>query len=388
MATDKKPAKGSRRHNGEGTISGPRKDGRYVGAFYAPTTAGTYKRVYIYGKTWQQARDRLVEEQSKVVRGIPVAAESWKLGPYLDQWLENVVKPTRRAATYANYETYTRLYLKPGLGHHRLRRLSVANVQRFLNAKLAEGQSIRNVQLMRQVLSAALTRAAREELISRNVARLAELPAWEPGEVRPWSADEAMAFLRAAKPDPLYPAFVLLLLYGMRRGEVLGLRWQDIDLDVGKLCVRQQLQRIRGSLHTGPVKTRAGSRDLPIPSLAHAALVMRQERQATDSEAFGRAWQDTGLVFSTRSGHPVEPRNLDRSFRRICDHHKIRVIKVHHLRHTTASLLKKLHVPPRDAQMILGHAHISTTMQIYTHVDEEARDDALTGLDRLLGGDQ
>ena len=106
MATDKKPAKGSRRHNGEGTISGPRKDGRYVGAFYAPTTAGTYKRVYVYGKTWEQARDRLVEEQSKVVRGIPVADESWRLGPYLDYWLENVVKPTRRAATYALYETY------------------------------------------------------------------------------------------------------------------------------------------------------------------------------------------------------------------------------------------------------------------------------------------
>src|SRR6202042_1308185 len=148
---------------------------------------------YVYGKTWDQARDRLVEEQSKVVRGIPFAAESWKLGPYLDHSLENVVKPTQRAATYATDETYTRLYLKPGLGHHRLRRLSVANVQRFLNIKLAEGQSVRNVQLMRQVLSAALTRAAREELISRNVARLAELPAREPSEVRPWSGDEALS---------------------------------------------------------------------------------------------------------------------------------------------------------------------------------------------------
>ena len=307
---------------------------------------------------------------------------------YLDHWLENVVKPTRRPATYALYETFTRLYLKPGLGHHRLRRLSVAHVQRFLNAKLAEGQSIRNVQLMRQVLSAALTRAAREELISRNVARLAELPAWEPGEVRPWSADEALAFLRAARPDPLYPAFVLLLLYGMRRGEVLGLRWQDVDLDVGNLRVRQQLQRVSGSLHIGTGQDQAGNRDLPIPSLARAALLIRQQRQAADREAFGRAWQDTGLVFSTRSGLPIEPRNLVRSFRRICDHNKIRVITVHHLRHTTASLLKKLHVPPRDAQMILGHAHISTTMQIYTHVDEEARDDALTGLDKLLSSGQ
>ena len=388
MATEKKVAKGSRRHNGEGTISGPRKDGRYVGAFYAPTTAGTYKRVYVYGKTWEQARDRLVEEQSKVVRGIPVADESWRLGPYLDYWLENIVKPTRRDATYALYETIVRLYLKPGLGHHRLRQLSVRTVQAFLNAKIAEGQSNRNVHMMRQVLSAALTRASREELLSRNVARLAELPAWEPGEVRPWSADEAMAFLRAARSDPLYPAFVLLILYGMRRGEVLGLRWQDIDLDAGKFRIRQQIQRIHGSLRTGPVKTRAGNRDLPIPELARQALLMRQERQAADRAAFGRAWQDLGLVFTTRSGLPIEPRNLVRSFRRICDHHKIRLIKVHHLRHTTASLLKKLRVPPRDAQMILGHAHISTTMQIYTHVDEEARDDALTGLNQLLSSGQ
>lgn len=137
--------KGRRRHNGDSTISGPRKDGRYVGAFYAPTTAGTYKRVYVYGRTWEQARDRLVEEQSKIVRGIPIAAESWQLGPYLDYWLETVVKPSRRPATCALYETIIRLYLKPGLGHHRLRRLSVPIIQAFLNAKLGEPHSIRNV---------------------------------------------------------------------------------------------------------------------------------------------------------------------------------------------------------------------------------------------------
>jgi integrase len=174
----------------------------------------------------------------------------------------------------------------------------------------------------------------------------------------------------------------------MRRGEVLGLRWQDVDLDASRLRIRQQIGRVSGELRTGPVKTRAGNRDFPIPSQARSALLIRRQQQAADREAFGRAWQDSGLVFTTRSGRPVEPRNLVRSFRRICDDNKVRMIKVHHLRHTTASLLKKLHVPPRDAQMILGHAHVSTTMQIYTHVDEEARDDALTGLDRLLGGSE
>jgi len=384
MAAQHAKAKSRRRHNGEGTISGPRKDGRFVGAFYAPTSAGTYKRVYVYGASWEKARDRLIEEQAKVLRGIPVAAESWKLGPYLDHWLQDVIKPTRRPATYALYEMVVRLYLKPYLGQHRLRQLSVAHVQRFLNARLAEGKSIRNVHMMRQVLSAALTRAAREELVSRNVARLIELPAWQPAEIRPWSADEALAFLRAARDDPLYPAFVLLMVYGMRRGEVLGLRWTDIDLDSGVFRVRQQLHRVHGQLEPGRVKTRAAKRDLPIVTLARTAFLARQAKQASDRDAFGRAWQDTGLVFTTRSGLPVEPRNLVRSFRRICGDHEIRVITVHHLRHTTASLLKKLHVPPRDAQMILGHAQFSTTMQIYTHVDEEARNEALAGLNDLL----
>jgi integrase len=157
---------------------------------------------------------------------------------------------------------------------------------------------------------------------------------------------------------------------------VLGLRWQDVDLDAGKLCVRQQLGRVSGELRVGPVKTKAGNRDLPIPSHARSALLIRQQQQAIDREAFGPGWRDTGLVFTTRSGRPVEPRNLVRSFHPICDHNNLREIKVHHLRHTTASLLQKLRVPPRDAQMILGHAHISTTMQIYTYVDEEARNDA------------
>ena len=96
MAGSRKPARGRQRLNGEGTISGPRKDGRYVGAFYALTTAGTRKRVYVYGRTREEAHDRLVQEQSKAGRGIPVPAQSWKLGPYLDYWLEHVIEPTRR----------------------------------------------------------------------------------------------------------------------------------------------------------------------------------------------------------------------------------------------------------------------------------------------------
>lgn len=375
---------GARKRNGEGTISGPRKDGRYVGAFYAPTNTGTTKRVYVYGRTYEEAREKLIAEQAKVMAGIPVPAQSWKLGAYLDYWLENVVKPTRRPATVALYEINIRVHLKPGLGKHQLRRLSVATVQTFLNDKIKSGQSVRNVQILRQILSAALSRAMREELVARNVARLVDLPAWEPAEVIPWTDTEALSFLAASADEPLYPAFVLLLLYGLRRGEVLALRWSDIDGDT--IHVRQQVQRIKGRLYFGPVKTRAGSRDLPLLGLAAQALADRREAQEHDRARLGAAWTDTGLIFTTRTGRPVEPRNLVRSFARICDGNGIRRIRVHALRHTTASLLKKLAVPPKDAQVILGHAHISTTQQIYTHVDEAAKRDAITRLNKLLGG--
>ena len=177
-----------------------------VGAFYAPTNTGTVKRVYVYGGSFDEAREKLVAAQAKTMAGIPVPAKSWKLGPYLDYWLEHVIPPTRRPATVALYETCIRLHLKPGPGKHDLKRLSVSVVQRFLNAKLREvepGKSIRLVHVLRQVLSAALSRAVREELVSRNVARLVELPTWEPAEVIPWSATEAIAFLAAAAADPL-----------------------------------------------------------------------------------------------------------------------------------------------------------------------------------------
>lgn len=263
---------GARKRNGEGTISGPRKDGRYVGAFYAPTNTGTTKRVYVYGRTHAEAHEKLIAEQAKVMAGIPVPAQSWKLGAYLDYWLEHVVKPTRRPATVAPYEINIRVHLKPGLGKHQLRRLSVPTLQAFLNGKIKSGQSVRNVQILRQILSAALSRAMREELVVRNVARLVELPTWEAAEVVPWSDAEALSFLAAPANDPLHPALVLLL-YGLRRGEVLGLRWSDIDGDT--IHVRQQVQRIRGQLHVGPVKTRAGNRDLPLLGLAAHAPVTR-----------------------------------------------------------------------------------------------------------------
>jgi integrase len=372
-----------RRLNGEGSIT-LRADGRWMGRLYAWTSAGTRKRVTIYAATRKQAADRMRELQERNRQGIPVPDRSWKLGDWLDYWLEHVVSPNRRPATYSLYEMTVRLYLKPALGTAPLARLSAARVQAFLNGQLGAGQSIRQVQVMRTVLSSALTRAMREELLTRNVARLVELPAWQRQAIVPWTADEARGFLIAARRDPLYPAFVLLLLYGLRRGEVLALRWADVDLGGGEIRIRQQIGRVDGELRIGPVKTNAGRRDLPMLPLAVDVFGIRREAQAADREELGRAWQDNGLVFTTRTGRPVEPRNLVRSFHRICVTNGIRVIKVHHLRHTTATLLKNLGVPARDAQLILGHSRLAVTQEIYTHEDRQAQHNALAKISKAL----
>jgi len=382
--TANKAATKRRRINGDGSVY-RRKDGYWAGAFYARTTAGRRKRVVVYGKTLQEARDKLLKAMQQARAGIPVPDQAWRLDLYLEYWLENIVKRNRRPATYNLYEMIVRLYLIPGLGNRRLTSLSVPVVQDFLNQRLEKGDSVRKVQVMRTVLSAALTRAVREELLVRNVARLAELPESKRATIHPWSASEARQFLAAAKDDPLYAAFVVLIFYGLRRGEAIGLRWEDIDFDAGTIRIRQQVQRIRGQLLVAPVKTRASQRGLPLLDVVRQALKVQAERQDAYRADMGRAWPDLGLVFTTRTGRPIEPRNLVRSFRRICDDSKIRIIKVHHLRHTVGSLLKDLGVPARDAQTVLGHTRISTTLEIYTDTDEEARRDALTRLHGLLG---
>ena len=325
---------------------------------------------------------RLVQLQDRSARGIARPVASWKLGEYLDHWLTQVAKPMVRPTTYAKYEVMVRLYLKPGLGRHRLDRLSVATVQAYFNDRLRAGDSAAKVQAIRMVLSAGLSRAMREELIHRNVARLATLPPAPPARIQPWSGDEARAFLTASRTHPLYPASVLLVLYGLRRGEVLGLSRPDVDFDQHVIHIRQQLIRAGHQLQLGPVKTAAGRRKLPLLGIARDALLAQQ---GAASRSSGNSWERHELVFTTRTGNAIEPRNLARSFERIIRQTGLRPIRLHDLRHTNATLLKQLGVPARDAMEILGHSRIAVTLEIYTAADDSSRREAISRLNDLFG---
>jgi integrase len=375
-----------RRINGEGTIY-HRKDGRYEGAVYLLTSSGARKRIHVYGQSWQEAHDKLVAAKMQGQQGIPIPDRTWKLGEYLDYWLEHAVQVKRRPMTYRRHEMVVRLYLKPGLGTCALNRMSVQTVQIFLDRLFADGQTVATIHQVRKVLSAALTYAMRCELLFRNVARLVELASYKPNEAQHWTSEEVLRFLRAARSDPLYPAFTLLILYGLRRGEVLGIRWCDVDFEQGVLHIRQQVQRINGALRQVALKTYASERDEPLLATAREVLRERHAVQVTARAAVGDRWQGVGtaeeLVFTTRSGLPIESRNLYRSFLRICAEHGIRRITIHGLRHTNATTQKNLKVHDRDIQAILGHGDVRTT-GIYEHVDIDSKRDALEKVEQQL----
>jgi integrase len=320
-------------------------------------------------------------------RGVPLPDRSWSLEDYLDYWLEQFVKASKRPKTYQLYEMTARLYIKPTLGKRSLTALSVPLVQGVLNKLLDDGRSVRMVQAVRTTLSAALTRAQREELVNRNVARLVELPQYVRKEIRPWSLDEAKQFLTAAAGDRLFMAFTMLLFYGLRSGEVRGLRWCDIDRVQGVIHVTRQLQRIEHELTLVPVKTNSGKRDLPLVGRVAGYLDEYRQQQTALRGTYAN-WAGSGddqeLIFTTAVGTPIEARNFVRTFWKICNRHGLRIIKLHHLRHTAATLLKDLGVPARDVQLILGHASSWMTEQIYQHADLSSQARAIEKIDGVF----
>ncbi|MEV7970049.1 site-specific integrase [Sphaerisporangium sp. NPDC088356] len=399
------------RANGEGSIF-PYKNG-YAGYVWVTTPDGQRKRKWAYGKTREETHEKWIKLHAEAKRG-PVVTKSPTLGAYLDYWIREVVAPNLAPSTAATYEVFSRLYIGPALGTKRLDKLAVRDVQTWYN-KLrvtcqccAQGKDARRPEKKQKccavgvccgqiasdrtvrdawtILRAALNNAVREELITRNVAALMRVPKPRRRKIKPWSVDEARQFLESARTrrDPLYAAYVLILAVGLRRGEVLGLRWEDVDLDNAEMTIGWQLQRVSGQLHHRETKTEASDAVLPLVDLCVAALRERQAKQDAAREAAKDEWIEKGFVFTTRTGRPVEPRNFNRSFATAIKHAGARSIPVHATRKTCASLLVALDVHPRIAMQILRHSQIAVTMNIYSEVSSEATRTALKKLGEQL----
>ncbi|MGH3675833.1 MAG: site-specific integrase [Mycobacterium sp.] len=401
------------RRNGEGPIF-PYRNG-YAAYVWVTTPAGNRQRKYVYGKTREDVHQKWML-QGEARKG-PVATSTPSVGSYLAYWLREAVEPNVAPLTASTYETLVRLYIVPGLGAKRLDRLQVREVQTRLNGVgrqcqccaqgkdarrphdkqrcCAVGQccgqvvSGRTLRDLRTALRSALGNAAREELISKNVAGLVKLPPARKHRRQAWTVDEARQFLESARADgdPLYTAYVLILVLGLRKGEELGLRWEpDVNLDGAELAVNVQLQRVKRQLLHRETKTDASTAVLPMPDIRVAARRFREKRRDEDRAAAADAWQSSQLVFATRYGTPVEPRYFNRSWDARVARAGVRRITVHDARRSCASMLAALDVHPRVAMEVLRHAESSVTLEIYTVVSSQETREALKRLsDRLEG---
>jgi integrase len=233
------------------------------------------------------------------------------------------------------------------------------------------------------VLRGALTQAMREELVFRNVAALVRVPMPRSKRMPVWTVDQARQFLESAREDgdPMYAGYVLLLTLGLRRGEMLGLAWEDVDLEGGEALIAWQVQRVDGSLLRRHTKTPSSDAPLPLPEIAVQALERHRVEEARRRLAAGDMWGDCGLVFTTRLGDPVDPRNFHRDFKLRAAKAGVPVVPIHSTRRTCASLLVALDVHPRVAMAVLRHSRISLTMEIYSQVSSSV--DSRDALKRL-----
>lgn len=373
----------SKRANGEGTIY-KRADGRYEGAAYVLMPSGGRARRRVYGRTRAQVQDQLVALVRQSQQGVPAPSASLTVGAYLEGWLRDVAAVKVRPATLRSYEMYLRLHIVPDLGKKRLHRLAPTDVREFLMRKQATGLSVATVKQIHAILRSALSHAAREDLVVRNVAKLVQVATPNTEPPVPLSAEEAQRLLQAARGDRLHALWAVALTVGLRRGEVLGLRWCDVDLSIGTLDVRQTLQRAGGSLQVVPPKTRRSRRTVPLPGITVAALAEHRSRMELEARAAGRSLTSTGFVFTTTVGTPMEPRNVNRAFVALLVSAGLRHVRLHDLRHTCATLLLDQGASPRVVMETLGHSTIGVTMNVYAHVMPQAMRDAATSMHSVL----
>lgn len=375
----------SRRANGEGSIY-QRKDGRWTGAVYVLNRDGGRQRRQVYGRTRAEVAGKVADLLSLNRKHIPAAPVEVTVQQYAQSWLERLGSSGLKPATVSNYRWVLDRHVLPNIGRQRLVALSPQHVRTLLLTVSESGVSARTVQLSRAVLRSMLADAERDQLIHRNVAALVKGPRVERQEVVPWTADEAGQFLTSLEGHRLRPLFAVGVALGLRKGELLALRWQDVDLDVGVLRVRATVQRLgKGvGLVTGSPKTARSRRTLPLPRVLVETLRDHRTAQELEREE-APSWHDAGLVFTTSKGTMIEPRNLNRFLDEAIARAGLRRIRFHDLRHTCASLLLAQGVSPRVVMEVLGHSQMSMTTDLYGHVMPSSLRSAADALDGVFG---
>jgi integrase len=327
--------------------------------------------------------------RTEAARGALPAPHRLTVAGLLKQWLADCRVRGLRPKSLAGYEQCARLYLAPALGTVKVRALRPEHVRTALAALIGRGIAPSTVRKARGVLHAALQLAVRTELVGRNVVEAVQPPRLARAELHPPTPGEAVRFLdvAGARGDPLLALFVLAVYTGCRPGELLALKWPDVDWDAGRLRIRRNLTQVRGKSPTlAEPKTARGRRVLSLPPEAMAALRTHLAGQAHDRSVLGPDYEDADLVFCTRTGTPLLPSNVVRTFKRLLGVAGLRsTIRLYDLRHANATAMLAAGVHPKVASERLGHAGVTLFMDTYSHLLPELEAGAAAALQDVLG---
>jgi integrase len=344
---------------------------------------GKRRRKRVTARTKREVETQVAELIHKAETGF-TAAGKLTVREFFDRWLESAA-PTLRPATARRYRDVARLHIVGVIGNLRLAKLTPGDVQRLYADRLAAGLSPTSVHHIHAILHRALDQAVRWGLLLRNVTDAVDPPRRSSPEMQTWDTRQVAAVLTAAASDDLEALWRLALLTGMRRGELLGLRWADVDLDAGALAVRRTLSRGSTSrLEVGEPKTGAGRRRVSLPASVVESLRCHRVRQLEQRLAVGPAYVDADLVFATESGGVIHPNTLSRRFGQLIEQAGVPPIRFHDLRHTCATMLLAEGVHPKVVQERLGHATIAETLDRYSHVAEDMQRHAADRLDAAI----
>ncbi len=376
-----------KRGNNEGSIYENVRNGKKVGyrGAYTVHTAEGVKRRYVSGKTREEVRLKLAKVMADRDGGLVFDAGNLTVGDYLDRWLSDSVKGMVRASTYERHEGIVRTHLKPTLGRIKVKNLTLTHVRGLHREKLDSGLAPATVRKVHSTLHKALSQAVSDGLIPRNAAAV-KAPRPDPEEIHPLSAEEANALLKASRDERFEALYVLAITTGLRRGELLGLRWRDVDLESGVLRVGRALIREGGRYRLGETKTKRGHRSIRLTSFAVRTLGAHRKRQLEERMRLAGLHEDHDLVFATQKGTPLNPENVvKRSFKPLLKRAGLPEIRFHDLRHTCATLLLGRGVHPKLVQELLGHATIAMTLDTYSHFLPSMGDQTARAMEDTLG---
>ncbi len=312
------------------------------------------------------------------------------MGYFLDDWLENIHRPTLKLSSYVKYRRLIDSHIIPQLGHIKLQKLHQSHVQAFYTKKLGQGLASGYVRMFHAILHKALDHAVEWEYVARNVCDLAHAPRLvRKRKAQFLTKEQALQLLKALQGQQLEALVSLALATGMRRGELLALRWSEVDMENGSIWVQRTVDRLPGyGYHESEPKSDSSRRFILLPSRMVEVLKQHRAKQLEAQQQAGSKWQNLDLVFSGSGGGFIGLNRINQRFNAAVKAAGLPAMRFHDLRHSAATLLLTMGVHPKVVQELLGHSRISMTMDLYSHVLPSMQREAMDGMDDFLGGNE